>query len=183
MRKSIYAALATVLVMVIATATIHLSAQEKSKQEKPATSCPVKKHDHDMAAMNKRGGKGMGFSQEQTTHHFYLTKTGGIIEVETNDPKDTESLDQIRRHLEHIAMMFAEGDFDTPAFIHGQVPPGVPEMKRLKAALSYKYEEKERGGRVIISSDNSQAVSAVQSFLRFQITEHKTGDALEVSQR
>lgn len=54
-------------------------------------------------------------------------------------------------------------------------------MKQLKSTLSYKYEETERGGRVIISSNNPQAVLAVQSFLRFQITEHKTGDQLEIS--
>lgn len=184
MRKSIYATLAIVLVLVGVTTTIHLNAQQKSQPEKPTTTtCPMmKKHDHDMAAMNKRGEEGMGFSQEKTTHHFYLTKTGGVIQVEANDPKDTASRDQIRGHLGHIAMMFAEGDFDTPMFVHDQVPPGVNEMKRLKAALSYKYEETERGGRVLISSDNQQAVSAVQSFLRFQITEHKTGDMLEVSQ-
>ena len=184
MKKSIYLTLALLLMTVGATATLHLNAQEKSKPEKPMADCPMmKKHDHDMAEMNKRGDQGMGFSQEKTTHHFYLTKTGGIIQVETNDPKDTESRDQIRVHLRHIARMFAEGNFDIPMFVHDQLPPGVPQMKRLKAALSYKYEETKRGGRVIISSDNRQAVSAVQSFLRFQITEHKTRDTLGVGRR
>ena len=55
-------------------------------------------------------------------------------------------------------------------------------MKQLKAAISYKYEEVERGGRVLISSDDPQAIAAIQSFLRFQITEHKTGDSLKVGQ-
>jgi hypothetical protein len=32
---------------------------------------------------------------------------------------------------------------------------------------------------VVIWSKNADAVSAVQEFLRFQIKEHKTGDALE----
>jgi TusA-related sulfurtransferase len=77
-------------------------------------------------------------------------------------------------------MMFTEGNFDIPMFVHDQVPPGVPEMQKLKSAISYKYEETQRGGRVLISSDDPQAVLAVQSFLRFQITEHKTGDSLEV---
>jgi hypothetical protein len=77
-------------------------------------------------------------------------------------------------------MMFAEGNFDIPMFIHDQVPPGVAEMQRLKSAISYKFEETERGGRVLISTDDAQAAAAVQSFLRFQITEHKTGDPLEV---
>ena len=182
MRKSIYITLAALLVITGATATIHLRAQQrKSEPEKPKAARPViKKHDHNMAEMNKRGDQGMGFSQEKTTHHFYLTKTGGIIQVEANDLKDTASRDQIREHLRHIAMMFSEGNFEIPVFVHDQVPPGVREMKQLKSALSFKYEEIGAGGRVIISSDNPQAVSAIQSFLRFQITEHKTGDPLEV---
>ena len=54
-------------------------------------------------------------------------------------------------------------------------------MKSLKSAISYKFEETERGGRVRISTDDPQALTAVQSFLRFQITEHKTGDPLEIN--
>lgn len=182
MKKSLYITLAALLVIIGATATIHLRAQQqKTQPEKPMDACPMmKKHSHDMAAMNARGDQGMGFSQEKTTHHFYLTKTGGIIQVEANDPKDTASRDQIRQHLGHISMAFAEGNFDIPMFVHDQVPPGVPEMKELKSALSYKYEDTGAGGRVMISSNNPQGVSAVQSFLRFQITEHKTGDPLEV---
>ena len=183
MRKSIYIALVILLVIAGAIATMPLRAQQKkSKPEKPEGACPMmKKKDHEMAKMNERGDQGMGFSQDKTTHHFYLTKDGGIIQVEANDPKDTASRDQIREHLGHIAMAFAEGDFDIPMFVHDQVLPGVNEMKRLKTALSYKYEGTERGGRVIISSDIPQAVSAVQSFLRSQITEHKTGDPLEIN--
>jgi hypothetical protein len=181
MRKSIYITLATLLGITGAAATIHLRAQQKSEPEKPAAVCPVmKKHDHDVAEMNKRGDQGMGFPQEKTTHHFYLMKTGGIIQVEANDPKDTASRDKIRGHLGHIAMMFAEGNFDIPTFVHDQEPAGAPEMKRLKSVLSYKFEETSRGGRLLISSADSRAVSAVQSFLRFQITEHKTGDPLKV---
>jgi hypothetical protein len=168
------------LLLVVATTPTSLRAQQQAKPQQPAPDCPMMKQ-HDMSAMNERGERGMGFSQEKTTHHFYLTKSGGVIQVEANDQKDTESRDQIRQHLAHIAMMFAGGNFETPMFVHDQVPPGVPEMQRLKGAISYKYEETEWGGRVLISSDDAQAVAAVQSFLRFQITEHKTGDSLEVN--
>jgi hypothetical protein len=181
MRKNIYITLATLLVIACATIAINLRAQQKkSKPEKSMAACPMmKSHDHDMAGMNERGDQGMGFSQDKTTHHFYLTKTGGVIQVEVNEAKDTASRDQIREHLGHIAMMFAEGNFDTPMFIHDQIPAGVSDMQRLKAAISYNYEETKQGGRLIIKSADPKAVSAVQSFLRFQITEHKTGDSLE----
>jgi hypothetical protein len=174
------------LIAIIGVATtIHLHAQQQQskpqqQQPKTMTDCPMMKQ-QGMAGMNERGEQGMGFSQTKTTHHFYLTKTGGIIQVEANAASDTVSRDQIRQHLGHIAMMFTGGNFDIPMFVHEQVPPGVPEMQRLKSAISYKYEETEQGGRVRISSDDAQAVAAVQSFLRFQITEHKTGDTPEVN--
>jgi hypothetical protein len=185
MRKNLYTALATMLVIVGAAAMNHLSAQHKSrhqqsKHQQSKPECPMMSK-HEMAGMNERGNQGMGFSQEKTTHHFYLTKTGGIIQVEANDAKDAVSLEQVRQHLKHISTMFAEGNFDIPMFVHDKVPAGVPEMKRLRTTISYMYEETEKGGRVLISSADPQAVAAIRSFLRFQITEHKTGDALEVS--
>jgi hypothetical protein len=182
MRKNLYITLATLLVIAGVAATLRLQAHHQTKAEPPVTDCPLVNEHHAMASMNERGDQGMGFSQEKTTHHFYLTKTGGVIQVEANDPKDTVSRDQIRQHFGHIAMMFAEGNFDIPMFVHDRVPPGVSEMQKLKSAISYKYEETERGGRVLISTDNQQAVAAIQSFLRFQITEHRTGDPLEVGQ-
>jgi hypothetical protein len=36
--------------------------------------------------------EGMGFSQTTTTHHFYLTQTGGIIQVTAKDPRNTEQI-------------------------------------------------------------------------------------------
>jgi hypothetical protein len=54
-------------------------------------------------------------------------------------------------------------------------------MKRLREVIQYKLENTERGGRIRISSKNAEAVEAVHAFLRFQITDHKTDDALGVA--
>jgi hypothetical protein len=48
----------------------------------------------------------MGFSHDKTKHRFRLYSDGGAIEVETIDPSDTASRDQIRSHLRHISQMF-----------------------------------------------------------------------------
>jgi len=128
--------------------------------------------------VNRRGDHEMGFSHEKTTHHFRLAKDGGAIEVTANDPNDTESRDQIRQHLTHIAMMFSAGNFNAPMLIHDQTPPGVPVMKRLKNQIKYELEKVESGGRVKISTMNREAIDAVHEFLRFQITDHQTGDPL-----
>ena len=130
-------------------------------------------------AMEKRGEQGMGFNQEKTTHHFILRKDGGAIQVTANSSQDKASIDEIRMHLQHIRRSFQSGDFNIPMFVHDETPPGAPEMKKLKDRISYNYEVLENGGQVAISSGDAEAIKAIHAFLKFQITEHKTGDALE----
>ena len=133
-----------------------------------------------MDEMNKRGDKHMGFDHMKTTHHFLLAKGGGAIQVEANDVKDTESRDQIRSHLTHIAMMFGDGNFNTPMLIHEKTPPGSNVMTRLKSEIRYEFKQTEKGAEIVISTENQEALQAIHEFLRFQIKEHKTGDPLEV---
>jgi hypothetical protein len=64
-------------------------------------------------------------------------------------------------------------------FVHDQTPPGVVEMTKLKDQIKYRYEPGENGGMVVLTSRNAEAIKAIHEFLKFQITEHKTGDALE----
>ena len=164
----------------IVTAVIILCAgiASTTRAQHPHTSS----QDHEkMDEMNKRGNEVMGFDHLKTTHHFRLTSDGGVIQVEANDVNDTTSRDEIRMHLSHIAKMFADGNFKAPMLIHAQTPPGVSVMKNLKAEIEYKFEETERGGSVVIKTNNAKALQAVHKFLRFQIKEHKTGDSLKVS--
>jgi hypothetical protein len=147
-------------------------------QTKPGSDCPMMSTHQ--RGVNERGDRMMGFSHDKTAHHFRLYEDGGAIEVQANDSEDTASRDQIRAHLSHIAQMFAAGDFNAPMLTHGRVPPGVPTMKRLKDAISYQYSEMERGGVVRITTENPAARKAIHQFLRFQISDHQTGDSLQV---
>ena len=133
------------------------------------------KHDE----MEHRGNQGMGFDQQKITHHFLLRKDGGAVQVTANAADDKVSKDEIQMHLHHIAQAFKSGDFNIPMFVHDQTPPGAPTMKKLKDQIHYKYESAENGGRVVISSANPEAVKAIHEFLKFQITEHQTGDIVE----
>jgi len=133
------------------------------------------------AAVDTRGDHVMGFDHDKTTHHFRLTKSGGFIEVSVNDPKDAESREAIRGHLEHIARMFAAGDFEAPMLIHDRVPPGVDTLKRKKALVHWSFERTDRGGRIAVSSADAKARSAIHDFLRFQIRDHRTGDPESIS--
>ena len=145
-----------------------------------AQTTPTPGHDHH-AAVNERGDHVMGFDHEKTTHHFRLTKSGGVIEVSANDPKDTDSRDAIQQHMGHIAKMFSEGDFNAPMLIHAQVPPGVPEMKAKLKAIAWKPVNTRTGANIVITSKDPAAINAIHQFLIFQIQDHQTGDPTTVS--
>lgn len=131
------------------------------------------------AKLMEQGEQGMGFSQTATTHHFYLKPAGGVIQVEANSPEDTSNRDDVRMHLVHIAKSFSQGDFDIPMFVHGAVPPGVVVRKRKQDKIQYKFEETPNGGKLVITSSDKEAMEAIRGFLRFQIEQHKTGDATD----
>jgi hypothetical protein len=177
MKKLILAIPAYLAVSIVSAATQQSSNEPKAKQEKSEAVCPM----HDAhSRMNERGEQGMGFSQTATTHHFLLKADGGVIQVEANSGGGAANRDSIRMHLTHIAQAFASGDFDIPMFVHDTVPPGVPEMKRLREKISYSFEETSTGGRVAIATADKEALAAIHKFLRFEIEEHKTGDPTQV---
>ena len=128
------------------------------------------------AMVNEHGDKVMGFSHEKARHHFVLTQDGGLIEVRANDSKDTASLEQIRSHFQHMARMFAAGNFNAPMLVHSQDVPGTATMARLKDSLHWEVQEIPRGARITVTADNKEATDALHDFLRFQIADHQTGD-------
>lgn len=139
--------------------------------------CPLHKDSH--KEMNERGNQVMGFSQENTTHHFILKKNGGTILVEAKDPEDKQTIEQIRTHLNVVASSFAAGDFTMPHSVHLQVAPGVEELTTLKNKIRYEYSETKSGGSVLIATEDEKALASIHEFLKFQIQEHKTGNPLK----
>jgi len=137
--------------------------------------------EHHAADVDRRGDQAMGFSHQQTTHHFTLTSDGGQIFAAAITTGDVETRDAIRAHLGHIARAFSAGNFEMPMFIHGKTPPGVPTMKRLRERIQYRSEDTERGAQVVIRTSDPDAVAAIHAFLRFQIADHRTGDPTAVA--
>jgi len=134
--------------------------------------------------MTHRGDAVMGFDQASTAHHFRLYADGGAIEVSVKDPVHTRDLAAIRTHLSHIAEMFADGNFDAPMLVHDSTTvPGTARMSEQKDAIRYAYTDTPAGGRVLITTTDAAALAAVHEFLRYQIKEHKTGDALVAQPR
>jgi hypothetical protein len=162
----------TLTILALAATSLALSTRNQ-------TPAPGKSTEHHCEMM-QRGDQAMGFSHDKTRHHFLLYKDGGAIEVSANGAADTTSRDEIRSHLQHIAKMFSAGDFDIPAFVHGENPPGTEIMKSRADKIVYHFEETERGARVRITTSDPEALRAVHAFLDYQITDHQTGDLLDV---
>jgi hypothetical protein len=133
--------------------------------------------------LNTRGAHVMGFDQDKTVHEFRLHTDGGAIDIRSKDAADRDSITAIRAHLPHIAQMFGEGNFEAPMLIHATDVPGTREMTAVKDRIRFKYVETAGGGRVDIFTDDSEALTAVHAFLRFQIADHRTGDSTVVTKR
>jgi hypothetical protein len=143
-------------------------------KEQDHEACPM--HKVHQAEVDHRHEAITGVPSDGTEHHFALAKDGGSIRLEAKDTTRTEARDRARGHLRQIARAFANGDFAMPMQIHDQVPPGVEVMKSHAAAISYRYADSARGGIVTIRTADAEALVAVHEFLRFQITDHGTGD-------
>lgn len=130
--------------------------------------------------LKQRGADAMGFDQDATTHHFRLAPTGGSIEVTVKDQSDAATIAAVRSHLRSIAREFTDGRFDKPFQTHGEVPPGVADMQNGKQNISYRYVDLPQGGAVGIETTDPRALDAVHAFLRYQITEHRTGDSMQL---
>jgi TusA-related sulfurtransferase len=161
--------IARLMCVVLVSLTIHAqdTMQCPQHQESP---------DQHAAGVDMRGDHAMGFSHENTKHHFEELPDGGIIEVDANSESDMATRDQIREHLKHIAGMFSANDFEVPMFIHDTIPPGVPVMKLKSGEIAYTYLPTQRGAMVRIVTHDPAALKAVHEFLAFQIEDHRTGD-------
>ena len=134
-------------------------------------------------AVNERGAHVMGFDQDATAHHFRLHPDGGAIDIAVKNRDDLKNRDAIRSHLPHIVSMFGDGNFSAPMLIHDQDVPGTKTMSKLKNRIRFVYVETPGGGRVDILTSDAAALAAVHEFIRFQITDHGTGDTTAITKR
>ena len=167
-----------VMVFGLAAAAAGLSGTRSASaaQAHDHASCPHMAKDAHAAGVDHRHDETTGMAGDTSVHHFDVTSRGGVIRLETSEAGDETGRDQARAHLEHVAQSFAAGDFAMPMFIHGQVPPGVSTMARLRESIRYRYEPTDRGGRVTIDTSNREARKAIHEFLRFQVQDHHTQD-------
>lgn len=130
--------------------------------------------------LKHRGAAVMGFDQDASVHHFLLRSDGGAIVVSSKAQNDAAVIAQIRSHFRDITTAFNEGRFEQPEATHGELPPGAAAMSERRQHITYRYAEQPAGASVIITTTDAASRDAIHAFLRYQITEHKTGDPLTV---
>jgi hypothetical protein len=138
---------------------------------KPAPSS----NDSAFGAVQQRGETVMGVNQYTSQHVFEPLPDGGRIVLQRKE-NDVNGEAAIRSHMRTIASAFSDGDFALPGFVHAMSDvPGTVVMKRLKGEISYTARDLPRGGEVVISTKNQEAVSAIHEFLAFQRMDHRAG--------
>ena len=131
--------------------------------------------DSGFAALQQRGETAMGVDQYTSAHVFEPLPNGGRIVLQR---QETDSLGEatIRTHMRTIATAFASGDFAIPGFVHSMSDvPGTARMKELRSEITYTERDLPRGGEVVISTRNPDAVVAIHDFLAFQRMDHRAG--------
>jgi hypothetical protein len=149
----------------LAVAILHADARAEAQNSSSAS------RDTSFDAMQRRGKIAMGVDQYTSVHRFDDLADGGRIELQraSDDPAGVRT---IRTHLNDIAKAFGTGDFSTPELVHASEVPGVDVMVRKRGVIHYAVRELPRGGVVVITTSDPEALRAVPRFLAFQRGEH-----------
>lgn len=123
------------------------------------------------AHIAEMGAHVMPFDLDRTTHIFENQPEGGQQQV-ISDDDDQEQIDLIRNHLAEQAEKFAEGDFHSPAMIHGEAMPGLHELIMGHEKLVITYSDIEAGGQIVYQSNDEEIISAIHKWFDAQLTDH-----------
>lgn len=132
--------------------------------------------------LNTRFSKALGTDADKIVQHYYLVKNGGVIEFTAKDPADTATISAVRKYLDTQKDLFEKGKADADTEIYGKIPDGLPVLKKLRNEITFFAVKDDDGAALRMFSVNDQARQAIQDFLKFQISEHKTGDPLQVAE-
>ena len=120
----------------------------------------------------ERGSRIMPFDLDATTHRFDPDAAGLIQTVVVDDPTDVDQLALVRDHLHHEAEMFAAGDFDDPAQIHGDAMPGLADLRTGYASIHVTYADVPAGGEITYRTTDADLVRALHTWGEAQVTDH-----------
>jgi hypothetical protein len=123
-------------------------------------------------AMLERGNMAMGFNQTMIHHHFMSTTTGGEIMIMSTNQSDVQTINEIRSHVNDIQYEFSQGNFTKPFYIHAQIVPGTDVMTAKKDLIHYSTKEIDGGSILVLTTNDTQLLAAIQQFMNFQSSQH-----------
>ena len=132
--------------------------------------------------LNSRFSKALGVEIDKVAQHYYLVKAGGVIELTAKDPNDTATVKAIQKYLDMQKDLFEKGKNESENEVHGKVPDGVLVLKKMRNDITFYTNKQDDGAVLRMFTTNAQAKEAVYEFIKFQIGEHNTGDALTADQ-
>ena len=88
------------------------------------------------------------------------------------DSSDSETISQIKTHVLDIQQEFSQGNFTKPFFIHAQEVPGTKVMAEKKDLIEYSIKELDDGAILVLTTEDSELLQAIQQFMEFQGGEH-----------
>jgi hypothetical protein len=121
----------------------------------------------------EHGKEVMPFDQSQAMHMFLPSLTGGVVEIMVHDMNLTQ-IELVRSHLLQEAAKFARGDYSDPAYIHGEVMPGLVQLESGFSRLSVHYFETPSGAAITLGSTDRTLISAIHEWLAAQQRDHNS---------
>mgnify|MGYP001636590085 CR=1 FL=1 len=121
----------------------------------------------------QRGSHEMTFDLEKTIHIFTKLKQGGVQQVIVKDPVNAEQINLIRKHLTKISHQFQQGDFSTPAKIHGDSMPGLDQLRKaLPNQINIEYKELPNGAKITYATAKPDLINAIHQWFDAQLSDH-----------
>lgn len=129
-----------------------------------------------------RFSRALGVPLDKVTLHFYLVKNGGVVELSAKDTADAATIAALQKYLQSQKDLWEKGKETAVTDVHMRAPESAATMRKLRNEITFYMAKTDNGGVLRMFSINEQARAAIQDYLRFEIGEHKTGDATTLEQ-
>ena len=105
----------------------------------------------------------IGFTSGPVRETFVSTPDGGIEDAGAINPSGAE-VKKVQAQTRKRAAAFARGDFVDPTNPHGDLVPGLREMRRQWNKMHVRYEDLPNGARIRYSTSDPVMVEALHQW-------------------
>jgi hypothetical protein len=106
-------------------------------------------------------------ARDLVSRRILFEKEGGSIEVEAKSANDSQTRDTVRVQL--------QTDLRT------NLPSSTPALQQHRKDIKYTFEKTKRGGRIRMQTHDPEALAAVQSYLKSQMTSTRNDKAVALT--